>query len=168
MKRKITLVVILIVVAYAAKKGFEYYEKYQGSDDLKISIDKFQFPELNLSNIFQDIIAKVTININNFSDTTFNIKQLKIDVLDQQKQLVAEQQYPIEEPIELRPNQANKFAINLLISSLNVARLIKASGGIANVGANYLVSGKYNIPIQIVGFVRAEGIKIPINEKITV
>ncbi|PHQ85488.1 MAG: hypothetical protein COB65_02965 [Thalassobium sp.] len=168
MKRKITLVVILIVVAYAAKKGFDYYGKYQDSNDLKIGIDKFQFPELNLSNIFQDIVAKVTININNFSDTTFNIKQLKIDVLNQEQKLVAEQQYPIEQPIELKPNQANKFALNLLISSPNVANLIKAAGGIANVGANYLVNGKYNIPIQIVGFVRAEGIKIPINEKIIV
>jgi hypothetical protein len=168
MKRKITLVVVLIVVLIAAKKGFDYYEKYQDSDDLKIDIDKFQFPELNLSNIFQDIVAKVTVNINNFSDTTFNIKQLKIDVLDQQKQLIAEQQYPIEQSIELKPNQANKFVLNLLISSPNVVRLVKANGGIANVGANYLVSGKYNIPIQIVGFVRAEGIKIPINQKIIV
>jgi SLAP domain-containing protein len=168
MKRKITLVVVLIVVLIAAKKGYEYYEKYQDSDDLKIDIDKFQFPELNLSNIFQDIVAKVTVNINNFSDTTFNIKQLKIDVLDQQKQLIAEQQYPIEQSIELKPNQANKFALNLLIPSPNVVRLVKANGGIANVGANYLVSGKYNIPIQIVGFVRAEGIKIPINQKIIV
>ena len=168
MKRKITLVVILIVVLIAAKKGYDYYQKYQDSDDLKIGVDKFQFPELNLSNIFNDIVAKITVNINNFSDSTFNIKQLKIDVLDQEKQLVAEQQLPIKQPIEIKPNQANKFALNLLISSQSVARLIKAAGGIANVGANYLVNGKYNIPIQIVGFVRAEGIKIPINEKIIV
>jgi len=168
MKRKITLVVVLIVVLIAAKKGFDYYQKYKDSDDLKVSLDKFEFPKLNLSNIFNDIVAKATININNFSDTTFNIKQLKIDVLDQDKQTIAEQQYPITQPIAVKPNQANKFALNLLISSQNVARLIKANGGIANVGANYLVNGKYNIPIQLVGFVRAEGIKIPINEKLTV
>lgn len=168
MKRKITLIVILIVVLIAAKKGYDYYQKFKDSDDLKVGLDKFEFPELNLSNIFNDIVAKATININNFSDSTFNIQQLDIRVLDQDKQIIAEQQYPITQPIEVKPNQANKFALNLLISSQSVARLIKANGGIANVGANFLVSGKYNIPIQIVGFVRAEGFKIPINEKLIV
>ena len=168
MKKKITLIVILIVVLITAKKGYDYYQKFKDSDDLKVGLDKFEFPELNLSNIFNDIVAKATININNFSDSTFNIQQLDIRVLDQDQQIIAEQQYPITQPIEVKPNQANKFALNLLISSQSVARLIKANGGIANVGANFLVSGKYNIPIQIVGFVRAEGFKIPINEKLIV
>lgn len=168
MKRKITLIVVLIVVLVAAKKGYDYYQKYKDSEDLKVGLDKFEFPKLNLSNIFNDIVAKATININNFSDSTFNIQQLDINVFDQEEQLIAEQQFPITQPIELKPNQANKFALNLLISSQNVARLIKANGGIANVGANFLVTGKYNIPIQIVGFVRAEGFKIAINEKIIV
>jgi hypothetical protein len=168
MKKKITLIVVLMVVLIAAKKGFDFYQKFKDSDDLKVGLDKFEFPKLNLSNIFNDIEVKTIININNFSDSTFNIQQLDINVLDQDKQIIAEQQYPITQPIEVKPNQANKFALNLLISSQNVARLIKANGGIANVGANFLVSGKYNIPIQIVGFVRAEGFKIPINEKIIV
>ena len=159
---------MLIVVLIAAKKGYDYYQKYRNSNDLKIDIDKFEFPELNLSNIFKDIVARVTISLNNFSPSTFKVEQMKIDVLDQEKQLVAEQQYPIDNPIEIKPNQATKFALNLLISSQNVARLIKAAGGIANVGANYLVNGKYNIPIQLVGFVRSEGIRIPIDEKIIV
>lgn len=168
MKRKITLIIILIVVIIAAKKGYDYYQKYRNSDDLKITIEKFEFPELNLSNIFKDIVAKVILNISNFSPSNFQVQQMKVDVLDQEKQLVAEQQYPIDNPIEIKPNQATKFALNLLISSHNVARLIKAAGGIANVGANYLVNGKYNIPIQLVGFVRSEGIRIPIDEKIIV
>lgn len=168
MKKKIALIVVLIVVLVAAKKGYDLFKKSQDSDDLIIGVDKFEFPKLNLSNIFNDIVAKVTLNINNFSDSAFHIQQMKIDVLDQEKHLIAEQQFPITQPIEVKPNQANKFALNLLISSQNVARLIKAAGGIATVGANYLVKGIYNIPIQIVGFVKAEGIKITINEKIIV
>ena len=168
MQKKITLIIVLVVVLIAAKKGFDYYQKFKDSDDLKVGLDKFEFPELNLSNIFSDIVAKATININNFSGSTFNIQQLDINVLNQDKQVIAKQQYPITQSIEVKPNQANKFALNLIISSQNVVRLIKANGGIANVGANFLVSGKYNIPIQIVGFVRAEGFKIPINEKLIV
>ena len=168
MKRKITLIIIIVIVLVAAKKGYDYYQKYSDSEDLKIGLDKFEFPKLNLSNIFNDIVAKVTMNINNFSNSTFHIQQMNINVLDQEKRLIAEQQYPITQPIAIHPNQANQFALNLLISSQNIVRQIKAAGGIANVGANYLVNGKYNIPIQLVGFVRAEGIKIPINEKIIV
>jgi len=168
MKKKVTLIVVLVVVLIAAKKGFDYYQKYKDSDDLKVGLDKFEFPELNLSNIFSDIVAKATVNINNFSDSTFNIQQLNINVLDHNKKTIATQQYPITTPIEVKPNQANKFALNLLISSQNVVRLIKANGGIANVGANFLVSGKYNIPIQIIGFVKAEGFKIIINQKLIV
>lgn len=168
MKRKIVIVVVLIIVLIAAKKGYQYYQKYRGSEDIYVTIDKFQFPELNLSSIFGEVLTKVTIIINNYSPETFHVQQLQINVLGENNEMLAEQQYPIHQPLTIKPNQANKFALNLLLSPFTLKQLIKSAGGIATVGANYLVNGKYNIPIQIVGFVRAEGIKIPINEKIIV
>lgn len=168
MKRKIVIVAVLIVALIAAQKGYQYYQKYKGSEDIFVTVEKFQFPELNLSSIFKEVLTKVTININNYSPETFLIQQLQINVLGAKNELLAEQQYPINRPIEVKPNQANLFALNLLLSPFTLKELIKSAGGIATVGANYLLKGKYNIPIQIVGFVRAEGFKIPINEKIIV
>ena len=74
----------------------------------------------------------------------------------------------LKEDKQLLPKQNNILPLTFLITSSNFKRLIKESGGLTTVGANFLTTGSYGIPIHLKGFVEAEGISIDINEKITV
>lgn len=167
MKRIIALVIIISLVLFG-RKGVSYITKFRHAKRLKIAVENFSFPKLNLKSLFSDIQTRVTLNIGNFSSSTFDVEQINVDVLDATGQVVAEQKNPLTKGIQILPNKNNQLALTFLISSNNVRQLIKNAGGTFNVGARFFTSGKYGIPLQLKGFVVAEGITIDINETIEV
>lgn len=166
--KKIIAVIIIIALVLVGRKGYGYLTKYRHAQRIKINVDSFRFPELNLKSLFTDIVTEVTLTVGNFSSSIFEIDQISVDVLDETGELVAEQKTPLAKAIKIKPNQNNALALTFLISSQHVRQLIKKAGGAINVGARYLTSGKYGIPLTLKGFVVAEGFTIDINEKITV
>lgn len=166
--KKILAVIIIIALILAGKKGYGYLTKYRHSKKIKVNVDKFRFPDLKLQNLITDVLTEVTIIIGNFSSSTFDIEQINIDVLDETGQLIAEQKNPLPKAIKLLPNQNNALVLTFLISPHHIRQLIKKAGGAINVGTRYLTTGKYGIPLQLKGFVVAEGFSKDINEKITV
>lgn len=167
MKRYIFLFLVFVLVV-ATTKSYSYLTKYRHAQRLRIGVDSFSFPKLNLSSLFSEVITNVIIGINNFSASTFDIQQIGIEVFSESGQLVAEQKSPLSSPIKIEPNMYNTFPLTFLISSHNIRKLIKESGGSVNVGANYLTSGNYGIPLHLKGFVVAEGLSIAIDQTIEV
>ena len=167
MKRYIFLFLVFVLVA-ATTKSYSYLTKYRHAQRLKIGVDSFSFPKLNLSSIFNEILVNVIIGVNNFSPSLFNLEQINVEVYSQSGDLVAEQKSPLLSPIKVQPNRYNTLPLTLLISSHNVAKLIKESGGTVSVGASYLTSGSYGIPLHLKGFVVAEGLSIAIDQTIQV
>ena len=166
--KKILTALTIILLFVLGKKSYTYYKKYRHSKRLKISVRDVKIPKLNLSSLLSDILAKVHLNIENFSPSNFSIQQISIDIFGTSGKLVAEQKNPLKEALTLKPNQSNIIALTFLISSHQLAQLIKEAGGIANVGANFLSSGKYGIPIRLKGFVVAENFTIDIDESLTI
>jgi len=167
MKRIIGLVIIIAVVVFG-RKGVAYLTKYRHAKRLKIAVDNFRFPKLNLKSLFSDIQTAVALNIGNFSSSTFNVEQINVDVFDSTGKVIAEQKDPLTKGIQILPNQNNQLALTFLISSNSIRQLIKNAGGTFNVGARYFTSGKYGFPLRLKGFVVAEGFTIDINETIEV
>lgn len=166
--KKIILLPIIVVLIFLGKKGFAKLVKLRNSKRLKIGIDGFNLPKLNLTSLFTSIPVNINLSLNNFSNSTFNIEQIGVDVFSPSGKLIAEQSNPLREAKQLLPNQNNILPLAFLISSQNFKDLIRETGGVANAGANFLTSGNYGVPIHLKGFVVAEGITIDINEKITV
>lgn len=166
--KKIIALIIIIALILVGKKGYGYLTKYRHAKKIKVSVDKFRFPDLKLQNLITDVLTEVTVIIGNFSSTTFNIEQINIDVLDETGQFIAEQKNPLPQAIQLLPNKNNALVLTFLISPQHIRQLIKKAGGAINVGTRYLTTGKYGIPLQLKGFVVAEGFSIDINENITV
>jgi len=159
---------ILIALVFFGKKGFAKIIKFRNAKRLKIGIDSFNLPKLNLTSLFTNIPVNINLSLNNFSKSTFNIEQIGVDVFSPSGKLIAEQTNPLKEAKQILPNQNNILPLAFLISPQNFKDLIRETGGIANAGANFLTSGNYGVPIHLKGFVVAEGITIDINEKITV
>ena len=159
---------IIVALILLGKKGYGYVRKFRHSKRLKVAFSGIKFPKLKLSNLISDVPVSVGLNIGNFSPSVFTISQINIDVLDQENNLIAEPQSPISQSIQLDPNQNNTFPLSYLISAQKIKQIIQKAGGIASVGTNYLTSGSYGIPLLLKGFVVAEGLKIEINEAITV
>ena len=159
---------LVVGLFFLAKKGFGFYKKIQHAKRLKIQVLGVALPKIDLSNFFKDILAKITVGVQNFSATPYNIEQVSIEVLSESGQVVAAQKNPLAQPISIAPNQNNEVPINFLLSAKNMGLLIKEAGGITTVGASFLTTGKYGIKLQLKGFVQAEGFTIPLNEKITV
>ncbi len=159
---------VIVFIFLAGRKGWQYFKKYQHSNRLKVGIDSFKLPKLNLSNLFSDIKADVLIKLNNFSSSSFEIEQLNVEIYSLSGKLIGEQEKPLAKTAIVQPNKNNLLPLSFLISSQDLQQLIKEAGGVANVGANFLTTGDYGIPLHLKGFVVAEGFTIDIDEKITV
>ena len=166
--RKLITLVIVIVLIVLGRKGYSYVKKYRHSKRIKVGVDGVSFPKLKLTNLIGEIATSIKLNIGNFSPSKFEVQQISIDVFDGKGNLIASPQNPLREPISIEPSQNNIFPLTYLLSSQQLKQIIRQAGGVANVGANYLTTGNYGIPLLLKGFVVAEGLKVDINEKITV
>lgn len=142
--------------------------KLLNAKNLKVDIGAIQFPTLSLQNLVSDIETTVEVVIKNFSNSVFNIQQISIDVFSSSGELIAEQKEPIQNVVIIEQKENSSFFLDYLISSSKLRRLIKESGGALLVGSNRLANGEYGIKLNLKGFVIAEGIKVDINEMVTV
>lgn len=166
--KKLIVLIITIALLLFGKKGWGYINKYRHADRIKVGVESFSFPKLNLSSILSDIVMNININLGNYSPSSFNISQINVDVFDKEGKLIAEQKNPLAEGIQIAANQNTILPLTYLISSGQLNKLIIGAGGYASVGAKYLTTGKYGINIHLKGFVQAEGFNISINEKVSV
>lgn len=167
MKKIIGLISVLVFLLLS-KKGWSFYKKFRDSKKLDIGVESIKLPKLKTSHLFEDITANVVVFINNFSQSLFDLKQIKVDIFSTSGELVAQQTEPISGGLVVRPNQKSLLPLSFLISSHHINRLIDESGGIVNVGANFLSTNQYGIKLRLKGFVEAEGFTIPIDENVIV
>jgi hypothetical protein len=166
--KRIVLLIILLSLIVLGQKGWDYYTKYRHAKRLKIGVDSVKLPKLNLTSLFSEVAAVVYLKITNFSESVFELQQIKIEVYSPNGYLVAEQTEPLAQTIRIEPNQKNILPLSFLISPTKFKALIKEAGGVVNVGASYLTEGNYGIPLNLRGFVVAEGVTISVNEKLVV
>lgn len=164
MKSIISVLAITLLVVLAAPKLI----KLLNARNLKFDIGAIQFPTLKLQNLIDDIETKVEVIIKNFSNSVFDIDQISIDVFSEKGTLIAEQKEPLYQGIRIRPKGNSIIPLTYLISSQNMRKLVKDSGGAIEVGTRRLTHGEYGIKINLKGFVIAEGIKVDINETVMV
>ena len=171
MKSLVKLIVLIALIIFG-KEGYaigkKYYDKYNHAKHLKFGIADVSFPKLNLMSLFNEAEAQVYLRIKNFSKSIFNIEQISVEVLNEKGELIAEQQTPLSSTFKIKPNQNSDLPLTFLISSPKLKRLISQAGGTVNVGARYLTTGNYGIPLHLKGFVVADGFEVPFDEKITV
>jgi len=166
--KKIIGLLVVITLIITGKQGWAAIQKIRHAKRLKFGVESVDFPKLNLSSLLSSIETNVELLIKNFSRSTFNIEQIGIEVLSPSGKVVAEQKQPLSETFKVAPNQNNLLPLSFLISSQNLKLLISESGGIANVGASFITTGKYGISLLLKGFVVADGVTIDINEQLTV
>lgn len=166
--KKVIGFVIVIVLVFLGRQGYVKIIKLRHAQRLKIAVENFTIPKINISSLFTNVPINLTLSLKNFSKSAFNLEQINVEVFSLSGELIAEQTNPLQESKKLLPNQSNLLPLSFLISPQNFKNLIRETGGITSVGANFLTSGKYGIPLRLKGFVVAEGFKVDINETITV
>ncbi len=162
MKKYIGLI-ILIFLVIAGKKGVTLFKKFRHAQRLKIGVSKFKL--LNISSTIQ---SNIVLNISNFSNTTFALDQINIDVYTPTGELLAKQVSPLKAPLFISPNQNTTLPIIYKINAPILISEIKKQGGITSVLANFLTSGKKGIPLILKGFIVSGMIEKSINETLTV
>lgn len=166
--KKLIVLPLIIALLFIGKKSWGYYNKYHHANRIKVGVESFNFPTLNLSSLLSDIELNINIELGNFSPSTFNITQINVDVFDVDGKLIAEQTTPLKNKVVMTPNENTTLPLAYNISSGQLNNLIMAAGGYISVGQNYITSGKYGIKINLKGFVDADGFTIAINETMTV
>jgi hypothetical protein len=166
--KKMVVLMIVVALILLGKKGYGYVRKFRHSKRLKVGFSGVKFPKLKLRSLVSDVPVSIGLIIGNFSPSVFTISQISIDVFDEENNLIAKPQSPLSESIQLDPNQNNTFPLSYFISAQKIKQIITKAGGITTVGTNYLTSGSYGILLKLKGFVVAEGLKIEIDEMITV
>lgn len=156
------------MLLFLGKKSWGYYNKYQHANRIKVGVESFNFPKLNLSSLLSDIELNINIGLSNFSPSTFSITQINVDVFDTEDKLIAEQTAPLKDKVVMSPNKNTTLPLTYNISSQMLNNLIMAAGGYISVGQHYITTGEYGIKIKLKGFVDADGFTIAINETMTV
>lgn len=167
MKKVITILLVLVSL-FSAKKGWAYYNKYSDALRIKVGVEGFSFPKLDLSSLLSDLVVNISLGIKNYSSSTFLLEQVSIDVFSIDGILVAEQKAPLNSIFKIRANDNNLLPIDFYISKSNTHALVKQAGGIGAVSLNHSLTGKYGIPLTMKGFIKSEGLTIDINETIEV
>lgn len=164
--------VIAIVTIVAGIFGKKYWKKYQAFKKTKIETDSFKITN-QLSDVTKVLSggfdARYKLKIGNFSNETLKIEQVSIDVFTTKDVLLANQVEPLKSPVDILPNQNNIITVNYNIKLSGMLDALK-DVGITNAWdvLNKVMSGKLGIKLHLVGFVVAEGIKIPIDNLIDV
>jgi len=120
------------------------------------------------------IPSKANLTISNFSQSDFNISQIKADIYSVNDVLIANPTNPGKQSITLTKNSDNTLNFDY---NLSITGLINASKGIAGdtisekaqtVLMNYLTTKMFGLKVRIKGFVTASGITVSFDEIIDI
>lgn len=165
---KMLAVILVLILSFTSYQGFAYFRKFKHAKRIKVALESYAFPKLKLSSLLSDILFQVNLSIGNYSSSQFSLEQVSIEVFSPSGLLIAEQKEPMSEPLILSPNKNTILPLTFWMASHRISDLIRENGGAANVGANYITSGEYGIPLRLKGFVVAEGFQIGIDQEIKV
>ena len=161
-------IIVLILLLFAGKKGYGLYKKYRHAKQLKFFVAGIQLPILQLTDIIQPVTLTIRQAITNFSTSNFTLSALNIDAYTPSGKLVAQQKQPLNQPIQIKPNQTTEIPLQFELSPQTLIQLIRENGGVFTAGSNYLTTGTYGIKLRLKGYVQAEGFDIDIDQTITV
>lgn len=154
--------------------GYLYWRKYRQAQKLSFGVDSMT-PNIasvaDVSKIFltgANIPVTLKPAINNFSSSTFKIQQLKLDIYSEDgKNLLGSQNLPLNQTAMVKPNSKTVLSLNY---SFNPVAFFNSAGrklGISEI-VNWYTGKTIGIKFKLVGFVVAEGIKVPLDQTITI
>lgn len=162
-------VLIISILVLAGRQGYKLLRKIKHAQRLTTSVQSFQLPkDFHLKNLIQDIDATLTIAIQNFSNSSFLVNQLNLQIESTAGQLIASQSRPLSNPVSIKPNEVNPITIQIKLTPQQVRTLIGLAGGLAKVAGNWLSTGKYGIPLLVKGFVEIDGVSIDLNQTLSI
>ena len=165
----IAIGLILAGIAYfLLKKGSHARRLYVDVGDMKpVGTDISAF----LGTSFD---MKVDVKLQNYSSSAFNIEQLKIDIYTDNDVKLASQKEPLSEVYTVEPNANNTLTIDMQASLHGIADILTKSGLIDNTAeavtrlVDWVTTGNLGLEVKAKGFVVAEGVKININQDVTI
>ncbi|SFC33547.1 hypothetical protein SAMN05421780_104300 [Flexibacter flexilis DSM 6793] len=150
---------------------WEYLQKAFRADQLKPLISSFSVGKLGFSSI-QSLPLKVVMAISNFSPTLYNLQQIQVEIYDKDgTKLLASQDVPLTQGVSLQPNAQTLIPeLNFSVSNANVVQYLFSGDKIkaAETMLKLAVGEKAGLTLRVKGFIRAEGLKIPLNEEVSI
>lgn len=170
--KKISALIVLVVLLSLA--GYFYFVKIKQAKKLSFGVDSIKPNFKTVGELSKSLLTGGNIPvivkplISNYSSSKFKLNQIKLDIYSQdEKTLLGSQSMPLANPIELVPNANNTPAI---LYTFNPAAFANSAGrklGISEIIGWY--QGKpLGVKLKLKGFFVAEGIKLNIDEVITV
>lgn len=146
-----------------------YY--YKSARKLKVFFDSFKFDSYKLVDIpsiyLNGLNATCNILVQNFSNLSFNVTQISVDVYTLDDVSLASQKNPMSEPISVKANSNTIIPIKYNISRSGVMALMKDTN-FFTILKNYIGKGIFDKKVKIKGFVVANNINVPIEETIDI
>ena len=177
--------IIIIVISVLLITGiFFAYKKVSALKQLEVKSVSVK-PIINISSALDiyklitdlatlTIPSKANLTISNFSQSDFNISQIKAAIYSVNDVLIANPTNPGKQSITLTKNSDNTLNFDY---NLSLTGLINASKGIAGdtvsekaqtVLMNYLTTKMFGLKVRIKGFVTASGITVNFDEIIDI
>jgi hypothetical protein len=163
-------VFLMILVAV----GYAYWRKYRQAQKLSFGVDGIKPNVSSVADVSKILLTGANIPvtlkpvINNYSPSTFKIQQLKLDIYSEDgKNLLGSQNLPLNSTALVQPNSKTVLSLNY---SFNPVAFFNSAG--RKLGISELVdwyTGKsIGIKLKLSGFVVAEGIKVNLDQVITI
>lgn len=176
MKKKaiwiISIILFAVIAVFAVKKGKKVYD----AQKLKVGLSGLKLKISNITDIISGLLSgfssEITIRLKNFSNSVFTVNQISVDIYALNDVLIANQLIPLNQPINIQPNQNTDLVLSYNITPegiINILKQVKDTG--KNYKAlleDYLLTKTLGTQIKAKGFIVAEGFKVNIDELISI
>lgn len=165
------IIIAAIVVPIIVIIIWVYAQKAARADQLKPAILNFAFGKLSVAS-FQSLPLKITLGINNYSATQYNLEQVFAELYTEDgNTLLASQVAPLETITAIKGNTTTKLTtFDFNVSNLNVFNFLfsgNKSAALLAIGKAVL-GDKLGKKVMLKGFIRAEGFKVNLAEIIEI
>lgn len=165
------ILIILTLVAVVAVFALKFKSEVK---KISYEIDGFSLKISNFSDIVVAITsgvdAKLKINLNNFSNKAYGIKELFIELFTVDGDLIASPKKRTDN-LSITPNGITTLNLEYHINTRGLYKLLKTAlkeNSLKEILNNYLENGELGTDINIKGFVKASNINLNINKLITI
>lgn len=168
------LVALFLVIAGLVAR--RYYLKYKGYDKIKVAgydlkpTSKLETLDDLKKALIEGVKLKGNMTLRNFSDMDYSLNQFSVDCLSPKGAYVAEQENILQEDLIITKKSETQIPLQYKVNVLSLLSLMKDCGVIpedTQLWQVFKVIKNFDpskLRVKLVGFIKAEGIDIPVNE----
>jgi len=171
--KKIIIYAIVIIGVILAFLGIKKLLKLNALKTAKIGVNGFKvLDKITAQTFTSGLNTELDLKLQNYSNNTYELEQLQVDLYTPSGVLIAEQVSPLQ-PTTINPSANNSIKVNHNINSegfvklLRESKLVNLDDKVWEIALQVLTLDLSGIHLVAKGFAKIDGVQVSFNETFT-